>query len=86
MWFNGINCFDCSAVALILLVLIIVYVSNAIITNDIDELTADNETVDRPLDEAGFLNLMAEIDWPINGKWEHEMRVGKVISKHIDSM
>lgn len=57
-----------SAVSLILMMLVVLYTSNAILTNDNIESTADNETVDKPLDESDFLNLMTEIDWPINGR------------------
>lgn len=47
--------------------LIILYTSNAILTNETTELDADNETINKRLDEIDFLNLMTEIDWPING-------------------
>lgn len=57
-----------SAVAFILLMLIVIYTSNAIITSESTESTADNETVDKRLNESDFLNLMAKIDWPINGR------------------
>lgn len=57
-----------SAVAFILLMLIVIYTSNVIITSESTESTADNETVDKRLNESDFLNLMAKIDWPINGE------------------
>lgn len=47
----------------------IVYTSDAIIESNEDEPTnADIEIGDRPLNESDFLNLMAKIDWPINGR------------------
>lgn len=57
-----------SAVSLIVMMLVVLYTSNAILTNDNIESTADNETVDKRLDESVFLNLMTEINWPINGR------------------